>query len=118
MHEPRKPWSPQSRRDLREVLAQPSHERAVQLAASRNALVRATLAASRETPIGVLIHLSTDEHASVRAAVAGNPAVATSVTTVRRLATDPSRPVRDALMMNASVPGSLVRPARVPVPVA
>ncbi|WP_084039361.1 hypothetical protein [Demequina sp. NBRC 110053] len=110
MHEPRKPWTPQTRRDLREVLAHPSHERAVQLAGSRNALVRATLAAAHETPIGVLIHLSTDDHTAVRAAVAGNAAVVTSVSTVRRLAADSDRTVRDALRANPAVPSALLAP--------
>ncbi|GIG53608.1 hypothetical protein [Demequina activiva] len=107
MHEPRKPWTPQSRRALREILAHPSHERAVQLAASRNTAVRAALAAARETPIGVLIHLSTDPEAAVRAAVAGNQAVAVSVSTMRRLGRDADASVRAALEANTFVPAAL-----------
>ncbi|WP_297082546.1 hypothetical protein [uncultured Demequina sp.] len=111
MHPVRKPWTPQSRRELREILDHPTHERAVQLAGSRNSAVRATLAAAHDTPIGVLIHLSTDAHPDVRAAVAANPGVAVSVATMRRLAIDPDPRVRDAVRANMNVPVSIYETA-------
>jgi len=111
MHPARKPWTPQSRRELREILDHPTHERAVQLAGSRNSAVRAALASARDTPIGVLIHLSTDSHRDVRAAVAANPAVALSVATLRRLAMDADAAVRDAVRANTNVPISIYETA-------
>jgi hypothetical protein len=107
MHEPRKPWTPQSRRALREILEHPSHERAVQLAGSRNTAVRTALASARDTPIGVLIHLSMDPEPAVRAAVAAHEAVAVSVATMRRLARDADPHVRGALAANGAVPAAL-----------
>lgn len=100
MHELHRPWTPQSRRAIKEIEARPSHARSMELAASRNAAVREALAASDATPIGILIALSTDPHPAVRRAVAANGTTARSTTTVRRLAGDPHPDVRHALHVN------------------
>jgi hypothetical protein len=104
MHQPRSPWTSPSPRATAQTLTDPGHERAVQLAGSRDAAVRAALAADRETPIGVLAHLATDVEPAVRAAVAANQAVAVSVATVRQLAQDADATVRQALANNHAVP--------------
>ena len=103
MHTPLRPWTPQARRAARDAAGLTSSARAIEIACSRNAAVRVALAGSRAARIGVLILLSTDPHPAVRAAVAANPVLASSASTIRRLAHDPSLEVRDALQQNVAV---------------
>lgn len=90
-------------RELDEISGQPSHGRAIELAGSRSPEVRSALAAQASTPIGVLVMLSHDRRSGVRAAVASNPSVVVSASTVRRLAQDADLHVVRAVAANPAM---------------
>jgi hypothetical protein len=83
-----------------------TRERAVELGNSRNAIVRAAIAARADCPLGLMVTLAHDYSADVRAAVARNSHAQRTV--MAYLATDRSVDVLTALLQNPSLPGEIV----------
>lgn len=81
-------------------------EQLVEFGASRNALVRAAVAARSDCPLGLMVTLAHDYSAEVRAEVARNSHAQRTVMTY--LSMDRSVDVLKALLENPSLPGELV----------
>src|SRR6478735_8773523 len=73
---------------------------------SRNALVRASIAARADCPLGLMVTLAHDFSADVRAAVARNSHAQRTV--MAYLSADRSVDVLRALLENPSLPGEIV----------
>ena len=80
--------------------------RLVELASSRNALVRAAIAARADCPLGLMVTLAHDYSVEVRAAVARNGVAQRTV--MAYLSADRSVDVLTALLENASLPDELL----------
>lgn len=80
--------------------------RIAELGASRNALVRATVAARPDCPLGLMVSLAHDYHADVRSAVARNPIAQRTV--MAYLSADRSVEVVKALLANPSLPSEIL----------
>lgn len=77
-----------------------------ELAGSRNALVRAAIAARTDCPLGLMVTLAHDYSAEVRAAVAKNPTAQRTV--MAYLSADRSVDVLTALLENPSLPNEIL----------
>ncbi len=79
------------------------------LATSRDATIRESLAARPDAPFSVLILLAQDKKSAVRQALAGNPAIGIAASVVSILAADRDTDVVLALVENAATPLDTVR---------
>lgn len=80
-----------------------------QLATSKDAKIRESLAARRDAPLSALIQLAQDHKSRVREALAGNPAIGGAASVLGILAADKDADVVLALVKNDAVPVSTVR---------
>ncbi len=74
----------------------------VELAQSKNELVKEIIAGREDCPLGIMVTLTHDKATDVRAAVAGNPLA--SRTVMEHLADDKQSAVLEALVANPSLP--------------
>ena len=79
------------------------------LATSKDAKIRESLAARPDAPFSVLILLAQDSKSNVRKALAGNPAVGIAVSVLSILSSDKDADVVLALVENAVTPVETVR---------
>ncbi len=79
------------------------------LATSRDAKIRESLAARPDAPLSVLILLAQDSKSNVRKALAANPAVGIAASVLSILAADKDTDVVLALVENAATPVATVR---------
>ncbi len=79
------------------------------LATSKDAKIRESLAARPDAPLSVLILLAQDSKSNVRKALAANPAVGIAASVLSILAADKDTDVVLALVENAATPVATVR---------
>jgi hypothetical protein len=79
------------------------------LASSKDAKIRESLAARSDAPLSVLICLAQDSKSSVRKALAANPAVGVATSVLAILSTDKDADVVLALVENAATPADTLR---------
>jgi len=79
------------------------------VALSKDAKIRESLAARPDAPLSVLIRLAQDSKSSVRMALAGNPAVGGAFSVLSILAGDKDTDVALALVSNAATPVGTLR---------
>lgn len=80
-----------------------------QLATSKDAKIRESLAARTDAPLSVLIQLAQDGKSRVRETLAANPAVGNSASVLGLLSADKDADVVLALATNPAVPETTVR---------
>jgi len=81
----------------------------IDLAQSKDAKVRATVALRADLPLGMMISLSNDPKSNVRAALASSSGVSRAATVVSRLLEDKDADVVAALAANPTVSVEIVR---------
>ncbi len=81
----------------------------INLASSRDASIRESVAARPDAPISALIVLAQDSKSKVRRALAANSAVARAVSVQGMLATDKDSDVALLLAMNPATPDETLR---------
>ena len=81
----------------------------VNFASSKDAAIRAGVAARADVPISAMIVLAQDGKSQVRLALAGNPSVARAISVLGMLASDKDNDVTLALASNRSVPIETLR---------
>lgn len=79
------------------------------LASSKDAKIRESLAARPDAPVSVLILLAQDSKSPVRRAVAANPSVGVAMSVLSILASDKDADVALALVENPATPADTVR---------
>jgi len=79
------------------------------LASSKDAKIRESLAARTDAPLSVLIRLAQDSKSGVRTTLAANPAVGVAVSVLAILASDKDADVALALVANPATPVTTVR---------
>lgn len=79
------------------------------LATSKDAKIRESLAARPDAPLSVLILLAQDSKSDVRKALAANPAVGIATSVLSMLSTDKDADVVLALVENRATPATTLR---------
>jgi len=79
------------------------------LASSKDAKIRESLAARTDAPLSVLIRLAQDSKSNVRTALAANPAVGVATSVLAILASDKDADVALALVANPATPVTTLR---------